>query len=242
MKRIQLESNNVLHPITSPFGNTLPLTDALGRLSPDAPRIIHAFTHFADDPATAWAFVEVMDLMADQGDLDENPKNHPRIFNWFEKTILESIRQMQIATMVGSVLLAGGVERKTISLRKAFYVVQQKIDASPKLGGGKMPRDLSNIRDAFKRFNPSIHLLLAMLSLSKTDFEIFDKDEQSLRKFLSAAVYLQGIFAARDLIHDWRPWVVSPALIVPGRAIEVDGLSEAALRFAEDYKASPDRI
>jgi hypothetical protein len=242
MKEIRVESSNVLHPITSTLGNTLPLTDVLGRLSPDAPRIIHAFTHFADDAATAWAFVEVMDQMPDQGDLDENPRNHPRIFKWFEKTILESIRQMQIATMVGSVLLAGGVERKTISLRKAFYIVQQKIDASPKLGGGKMPRDLSNIRDAFKRFDPSIHLLLAMISLSKEDYEIFHKDEQSLRRFLSAAAYLQAVFAARHLIHDWRPWVVDPAFIVPGRAIEVDGLSEAALRFAEDYKASPDRI
>jgi hypothetical protein len=241
MKRLKFVSTQTPHPITSTFGNTLPLFDPLGRLIPDAPRIIHAFMFFPDDPITAWTWVTVMDLHTQENEVLDSTESERSVVSWLHSCVTRSLKQTQIAVMVGSALLAGSSEKKTISQRKAHFIVQKKIDASPNLMGKKMPRDERNIRDAFNRFKPSIHLHLAMLTLSASEWQNVDRDEAILRKFLAAAAMIQGVLAARNAIHDWRPWVIHPMFADPDSILEIDGLSKAAMRYAEEYKANPDR-
>jgi len=242
MMRIKVETTQTAHPITSPYGNTLPLCDALGRLSPDAPLIAHAFMFFPDNPVTAWTFVESLRLVSNGSGMDDYPEAPRSVCKWFISSINQSVRQIQLAAMVGSALLVGSADKKIISFRKAIHIVQRKIDESPSLGDGRMPRDEKNIRDAFNRFSPSIHMLLAMISMHQDKWDQVDRNEQSLRAFLSASANIQAILAARSTISDWRPWVIEPKFLDPNTIIEIDGLSALALRYAEEYRANPDRL
>ena len=234
------QTSEDLPPITSPYGNTLPLTDARGNLLADATRIIHAFMLFPDDPITAWSYVEVLSLMTVGRELYDFDGHDPRVAKFIAGSVKKSLNQLKVALMIGQTLLLGGLESLPMSQRRAIHVVQKIIDSRPHLQ--HLPRDEKNLREAFHRFEPSIHLLLAMISLNKDTWNMIELDDEALRSFLSAAVFLQGIFSVKSGVKDWKPWIVDPRFAISSHSLKLVGLSEAAISFAENYKANPDRI
>jgi hypothetical protein len=225
-------------PITTIAGNTLPLLDLQMQLSPQAARIVTAFMFFADDPVTAWAYIEAQERATD-GPPEHLSEESPRVLRWCEHAIRDSLRQAQVATMIGHHMLATSFSGEEVSFRKAVYLVQSEIDGSRTLSNKKFPRDEKNLRDCFRRFLPSVHLLLATcVPSAEPDFTA---TESSLRLFLSAAATIQVVFGASGAISNWRPWVIDPRLILDDHFLEIDGLSDAARSFAKSYRAVPNR-
>ena len=230
-----------LHPITSRWGNTLPLTDPRGRLVGNAASIINGFLMFPDDPISAWAFIGLYDLITSEVDDDDFTHGNPRVMKFYASVTKNSLRQFQISIMLGTALLAGAMNKETISLRKAGAIVQSNIDDNPNLLDGKLPRDDRNMRSAFSRYSAGIHLSLGMLAVGEKVWLSIDKDEDSLRKFLSAALIIQALFAARNTIPNWQPWVIDPKFSIPNASLNIEGLNEAALKYASQYRANPSR-
>lgn len=234
------QTSERIHPITSPLGNTLPLTDARGNLVPDASRILHAFMFFPDDPVTAWAFVDTLSYVTENNELHDFEGKDPRVSTFFTSTIGKSLNQIRVAVMIGQTLILGGMQGIPMSQRRAIHVVQKQLEA--KNSTARFPTDERNLRASFQRFEPSIHLLFSMISLSENTWNMLELKEQALRDFLAAAVFFQGIFAIKAGIRDWRPWVIDSQFANPDHKVTMQGLSERALKFAETYRAVPDRI
>ena len=100
------------HPITSRWGNTLPLRNALLVLRSDAYRIVQAFMYFPNDPITAWALID-MQLVLD--DASDGLAGEPELLRMCKNAAERAKRQMYVAAMVGSVLLVGATARKKTS-------------------------------------------------------------------------------------------------------------------------------
>jgi hypothetical protein len=229
-----------LVPITSPEGTFLPLIDARGNLVEDAARIVHAFMFFPNDPVTAWAYVEVMKMIADADTLDF-AKKEPRVATDISRAFREALQQTKVAGLIGQTLLSASMEGEPLSLRKAIYIVQRRIDEDNRFGK-RFPRDEKNLREAFTRFKSSIHFFMAMLVLEKEEWNNINNDLSVFRRFLTATIKIQTLFRDRVQLLDWRPWLVDPRLLEPGHTITIRELNEAARKYAQDYKANPDRI
>lgn len=219
----------------------LPLLDPSGNLRADAFMIANAFMHFPDHLVTALIYFETWKLTAfvpsDGLDLAA-PRS---VTKWFDTTKRDSINQFNLARLVGSLFLAGAANGQTQSLRKVVYLVQKVIDQADPKDIRKLPRDDKNIREAFRRFKPSIHLILAMHAMSNEDWDkAASGNLQSQRTFFSLAAQAQGLLLAQGSIADWCPWSVDPSFFDPKEAGSFDDPIEFT-RYLKEYTAKPDR-
>lgn len=227
-----------LSPITSIWGNTIPLRNGIGRLRHDALRVVQAFMYFPDDPITAWSAIE-MQLLLDE--IGEGAETEPKAINLLRNSALKSSRQMCVAGMIGSALLVGAAQKEPISLRKAIAVVLKEIHETPELNQGNFPKHATNLRNCFSRFSPSIHFFLAELGLSAEEQLLMRETEEGLLHFLACSYDIMATLSARQVIENWRPWVVEPFFSRGNMGLEIIGLSEIGKIALQNYKADPDR-
>lgn len=224
-------------PITSKWGNTLPFRDAQQNLRPDAYRMIQAFMYFPNDPITAWALIDTL-LLLDQ--TEDGTADEPALIKFCTNAAERAKQQMYVAAMIGSVLLVGATERKKISLRQAVAMVLEEINARPELKS--FPKHEKNIRGCFSRFSPSLHFFLAEIALTEDEREQAQTTMQGCLHYLSAAHDIMALISTRDVIKDWKPWVVDPSFGTGEAKLEILGLSAVAQKAASRYRADPDRL
>jgi hypothetical protein len=215
----------------------LPVLDPLGRLVPNAAIIFYAFSLFPDDPVTAWAFIEALERA---GDLKGFTETEPALFRWFEAARKKRNRSRVAALMYAGALCDMKADGRDTSHRRATHLLATMAGTHKGLKDKKYPSDERNVRDAFDKFKPGIHLILAQ----RTDEAAAVKmrhDEASLRKSLSLALLFQSFIEENRLIPDWNPWRIDQSLYIEGMAIKPGGLTDDALRVASEYTARPDR-
>lgn len=239
--RFAIESGWSLQPITSPWGNFLPLTDPKGEIVKDAAHIILGFMYFPDDLITAWAYVEANKLMADDPRLGDFQGDEPHVAKWIRDSVHSTLRQRQNAQIIGSVFLGAAVTKRPVSYRQAIYLTQRILDRGGQWQDKRHPRDLTGLRRAFDRFKPSIHLFLAMQVLKLEEWKSVVEDGNTLRRFLSAAAHIQAVLSTLSAIPNWRPWAIHPCFIAPNEGIDLTGFSEETHRLLGQYQAKSDR-
>lgn len=239
--RFKLNGQFQIEPITSPLGNFLPLRDPLGRLVEDAAHIVLGFMYFPDDLVTAWAYFEANRMMADDPRLGDYQGDEPYVSKWIKDSVKSTLRQRQNAQIIGSIFLAAAAEQRPVSYRKAVYLAQKILDRGGAWQDRRHPRDQTNLRAAFDRFKPSIHLLLAMTVLKVEEWRSISTDQATLVRFLSAAAQIQSILSSFSEISNWRPWAIHPAFVSPNDALDLTGFSADSRKLIDQYHAKPDR-
>lgn len=206
-------------------------------LRSDAHRVVQAFMYFPNDPITAWALIDMQLVLDDTNGCDEG---EPELLRMCRNAAERAKRQMYVAAMVGSALLVGITSHKKTSLRQAVAMVLEEIYARPELKD--FPKHEKNIRECFARYSPSIHFFLAELALSSGERARAETTIEGCLHFLSAAHDIMAMIAAREVITDWKPWVLDPSFGTGKPQLEILELSAVAQKAALEYRADPDRL
>jgi hypothetical protein len=193
--------------------------------------------YFPNDPITAWAFIDMQLVLDDAGD---GIAEEPELLRMCKNAAGRAKQQMYVAAMVGSVLLVGATARKITSLRQAGAMVLEEIYARPELKN--FPKDERNVRRCFMRFSPSIHFFLAELALSSEERARAETTLEGCLHYLSVAPDIMAIIAAREVIEDWKPWVLDSSFGTGEPKLEILELSAVAQKAALEYRADPDRL